>query len=293
MYYWIQAGFELRGDVRRIAIEQLDLLRHHLSPAAPDPNESVHEARRALRRLRALLVLFRDELGAAYEGARAPYRACTQALSKQRDAQALVEALRRAREAHPGALPASLYRELDARLRQRRDRRLATTGPDRPAMRRVLSRARRQLDAWTSRASIELLRHGLKRRYRRGREALSRADHRDLIEATHELRRRSRELGLHYQLLQSLFPGLTRSGIRRAHKLAALLGRERELRQLRQALRRMTHDSKRQPTVARLLARLETERARRHEEALGLARRVYDVRPARFARHLEDLATRP
>ena len=109
MYYWIQAGFELRGDVRRVADEQFELLRRHLFDPAPDPHEAVHEARRALRRLRALLALFQDEVGSEYDNLREPYRSCTRALSGLRDAHALVETLARARRREGGRLGVMLW----------------------------------------------------------------------------------------------------------------------------------------------------------------------------------------
>jgi hypothetical protein len=276
MYYWIQAGFELRGDVRRVADEQFELLRRHLFDPAPDPHEAVHEARRALRRLRALLALFQDEVGSEYDNLREPYRSCTRALSGLRDAHALVETLARARRREGGRLGVMLWGSLDERLRARRDRLLETATPDRASMRRVLDRAKRQLALWTARADLDVLRHGLKRRYRRGRKALRRAQDSRRMDAMHALRRRSRELGLDYALLQSLFPNLEQSGIRRAHRVAQLLGRERELLQLRGIVRRMRHAARRAPAIDRFTGNLAASAHEFHERALRLAAKVYE-----------------
>jgi CHAD domain-containing protein len=257
MYYWIQAGFELREDVKRVASEQFDQLRQHLTASAPDPHEAVHEARRTLRRLRALLALFRAALGPEYENLRAPYRGCTRALSALRDAQAVLEALHRVLRKDPTLLGQELADEIGQRLVHRRDRLLASAAPDYGAIRRVLRRAERQLPQWTSRASLEVLRQGLKRRYADARRALRHAQQRRGMDATHTLRRRSRELGLQYALLQSVFPSLPESGIRRAHDVAQLLGRERELLLLRRVLGRMRHAPSRRRAVAQFKSRLD------------------------------------
>ena len=63
MYYWIQAGYETAGDVKRVASEQLDIVCAKVLDGSSDPHEAVHEARRALRRLRALLGLIQHDLG--------------------------------------------------------------------------------------------------------------------------------------------------------------------------------------------------------------------------------------
>jgi hypothetical protein len=290
MYYWIQAGFELREDIKRVASEQFELLRLHLSPRAPDPHEAVHEARRALRRLRALLVLLRAELGPEYENLRAPYRSCTRALSTLRDAHAVVEVLNRLLRKDPALLGDRLAAEIAERLVQRRDRLLASASPDYAAMRRVLRRAERQLPLWTSRASLDVLRQGLRRRYSDGRKALRNAQRRRGMEATHKLRRRSRELGLHYTLLQSVFPALPESGIRRAHDVAQLLGRERELLLLSRVLGRMRHAPGRRAAIGRFRSRLDDLRTELHARAGRLAEKVYRDRPRRFAQCLEQLA---
>jgi len=290
MYYWIQAGFELRGDVKRVADEQFELLHQHLFDPAPDPHEAVHEGRRALRRLRALLALFQDELGSGYDNLREPYRSCTRALSSLRDAHALVETLGRVRRREGARLGVTLWASLDQRLRARRDRLLETAAPDRASMRRVLGRAKRQLSVWTSRADLDVLRKGLKRRYRRGRRALRRAEASRRMDAMHALRRRSRELGLDYVLLQSLFPNLELSGIRRAHRVAQLLGRERELHQLRGIVRRMRHAPAERPAIDRFADNLDASARDLHERALRLAGKVYEQGAARFALHLEELA---
>jgi hypothetical protein len=289
MYYWIQAGFELRGDVKRVATEQLDLACAQLGDAAPDPHEAVHECRRALRRLRALLALFHQALGTGYDELRAPYRSCTRALSGLRDAHALVETLRRVRRREGSDLTPELFESLATRLRLRRDRALETAAPDRAAMRRMLSHARRQLVLWIPRASIDVLRKGLVRRYKRARKAMHGVVRRRGMEATHALRRRSRELGLDYLLLQSVFPDLPKTGIRRAHKIAQLLGRERELLQLRRMVRRMRHRAADRDAIAAFARRLDASRDALHARALVLAAKVYDERPRRFQRHLAGL----
>ena len=290
MYYWIQAGFELRGDVKRVADEQFELLHRQLFDPAPDPHEAVHEGRRALRRLRALLGLFQEELGSGYDNLREPYRSCTRVLSGLRDAHALVEALGRVRRREGARLGATLWGSLDQRLRARRDRLLETAAPDRASMRRVLGRAKRQLALWTALSEVDVLRSGLKARYRRARKAFRRAQGNRRMDAVHVLRRRSRELGLDYLLLQSLFPRLQEAGIRRAHRVAQLLGRERELLQLRRIVRRMRHAPGERPAIDRFTANLDASALELHERALRLAAKVYEQGAGRFARHLEELA---
>jgi CHAD domain-containing protein len=93
--------------LRRIALGQLDLAIEALQGASSGatPEVRVHEARKALKRVRALLRLVRDELGEqAYERESTVVRDTGARLSRARDAAVLLSTLDGLLERHPRKL---------------------------------------------------------------------------------------------------------------------------------------------------------------------------------------------
>src|SRR6185312_6387320 len=91
----LNADEPLGERLQRIALVQLDIALDALSVAAcGSPEERVHEARKALKRVRALLRLLEDELGErAYERDRALVRDAGRSLARARDAAVLLSTL--------------------------------------------------------------------------------------------------------------------------------------------------------------------------------------------------------
>src|ERR1700760_4046544 len=89
-------GERLGAGLRRIALGQLDIAIEMLedSKRGLSPEQRVHEARKALKRLRALLRLVQDELGdATYEREHELVRRCGTQLAKARDAEVVLAPL--------------------------------------------------------------------------------------------------------------------------------------------------------------------------------------------------------
>ena len=63
------------GAIQRIASGQFDRMTHRLNDPDVDPDEAIHTARKAMKRLRGLLRLVRDEVGqSAYRNENAVLR---------------------------------------------------------------------------------------------------------------------------------------------------------------------------------------------------------------------------
>ncbi|MCW3057232.1 MAG: domain containing protein, partial [Solirubrobacterales bacterium] len=91
--------------LRRMALGQLDLAIGLLGGGRPD-EKAVHEIRKALKRLRALVRLLRHELGEeAFARESAALRDAGRRLAGARDAEVLLDTLDSLLERHPGRLP--------------------------------------------------------------------------------------------------------------------------------------------------------------------------------------------
>jgi hypothetical protein len=123
--FGLLAGEALGAGLRRIALGQLDIAIEMLEGPQRrlTPERRVHEARKALKRLRALLRLVHDELGeATYERERELLRSCGVRLAKARDAEVLLGTLDDLIERDPKRLGSRRgVQRLRARLQSERD----------------------------------------------------------------------------------------------------------------------------------------------------------------------------
>ena len=100
MKYRLKRGESTPEGVRRMAAEQLGKALEHLACQDGKRDKHIHEARKATKRLRALVRLVRRELGdEVYALENQCYRDAGRRLSELRDATVLVETLDRLVEA--------------------------------------------------------------------------------------------------------------------------------------------------------------------------------------------------
>ena len=96
MEYRLKQGESVPEGVRRMAAGQLDTALAHLGCEDGERDKHIHEARKATKRLRALVALVRRDLGdEVYALENQCYRGAGQRLSELRDATVLVETLDR------------------------------------------------------------------------------------------------------------------------------------------------------------------------------------------------------
>lgn len=233
MAYRLDPAAPLDAEIRRIAREQIDRAVEDLASHAED-ERAVHEARKRMKRLRALVRLARTAQPDFAQVENARYRDAAKAVSGARDRVALIEALdglaRRFAEESP-----RLFAKSRRTLTERRDQALGASG-DLPA------RIAETLDALQAgRARLDGF--ALPHKPRRQRDALTgglvanlvqaRRDHRALrrspdAERFHDLRKRVKYLGHHLRLLEPLWPNVLSAMREDAEDAAEALGRDHD-----------------------------------------------------------------
>ncbi|HLH13663.1 MAG TPA: CHAD domain-containing protein, partial [Solirubrobacteraceae bacterium] len=231
--------------------------------AGPPSEKAVHETRKAIKRLRALLRLLRSELGErAYERETATLRQVAHELSGARDAAVMVATLDALAERHPCELARRHgVIALRRRLHAHSDRLSRATLADASARANVLGELhalRWRVAAWTLPKSggIELVDADLQHLYRQGRERCERVA-RDKGERTlemHKWRKRVKDLRYAAEMLERRGEPRSKRESRastRAHKLAAradelgeLLGEDHDLAVLAEHLLAGAHADK-------------------------------------------------
>jgi CHAD domain-containing protein len=276
--------------LRRIARGQIELASDRLQ-SGDDVAEAVHEARKSLKRLRAVVRLARDPLGdELYRSENQAYRDTGRELSAARDAQVLGETLdaltdRYRREIGDDAF-AGLREAIDADARAAHEHIVADAGAV-EEVRTGLDAARDRVATWPlpEHEDASVLAPGFERIYKRGRRALKAARQDPSDENLHELRKRAKDLWHAAQVLRPASPRRMKRLARRAHALSDLLGDDHDLAVLHEAARERYRTLGR-GELALLRGLVGRRRARLQRAALACGRRVYGPKPRVWTRRI-------
>ena len=285
MSYELGAQEEVIEGIRRSGREQLEkALRELRDGIHSDPVSSVHAARKAIKKERALLRLARPSLKSAHRrAANATLREAARRLSGMRDATVMVHALDGLEERYSGQLPAVTLDVVRSRLEQGRaseQERAAQSEAVAEAI-QALDSVERGLEEWTfARAGWRAMKGGLERTYRDGRAAMRRARHDPTLENLHEWRKRVKDLWYDARLLSAVCGPAMCGYASEAEELSELLGDEHDLGVLAQTVAQLEAPVDLPP----LLELIDRCRVQLRAEAMLVGRRLYSDPPRVFVR---------
>jgi CHAD domain len=307
----LKAGEPVALGLRRMALTQLDLAIELLErDHEHDSERAIHETRKALKRLRALVRLIRGELGEqAFARENSALREIASRLSGARDSAVLVATLEQLVAHHPKRLDAKGVRRLRTALVAERDRaeqRLSEhDGPRQQAIVELRAVRARALDWRLREGGFALVEPGLRRLYRAGRTRGRRARAEPSIKSLHDWRKRVKDLRYAGELLgaapssaaggakQRKHDRRVRKLTRRAKRLGELLGEEHDLALLAERIRAQRHCFDGDRAARKTLLKLIDRRRRKlREQALADGRRLYRRAPPRFTRRMRPPARR-
>ena len=290
MAYRLIRGEGVPAGVRRLAREQLQAaVAHLLSPTGPR-DEQIHEARKCMKRLRALARLVRTELGReTFRRENACFRGVAAQLSAVRDAAALVETFDDLTAWLGKRVPPDRFAAVRGRLVERRE--LAhRSGGVAPAAVDAAVQALEEADGraaeWSLRDGWKGLEAGLRRIYAQGRAEFDEALRLPTDEGLHEWRKRVKYLWYHHQILRSVWPEQMATYIAQADALGEMLGDDHDLSVLSPVLSEQLPDMENPGILAELDRAIAERRQCLQTGAMRLARRIYAERPGAFCRRL-------
>lgn len=259
-------------EVRRVASEELAQAVEFLTTKELDLDTAVHEARKRIKRLRALLRLVRGELGKVFDAVNSELRSTAGRLASAREAAATLEAIDQLKEDKGDRVPEAVF----AAARE------AFSGrtPSRASLGRLLETSAQNLD-WVKKAidgselegnGFGLLKPGFRRTYRTARRRLHEAMRSHTAEAFHELRKavKAHQHQLHF--VELAWPELLTPRREALSELSELLGRHHDLALLVPELREAGHEE---------LAELGRERSAELEQEISKRARLLLAEPAR------------
>lgn len=251
-----------------------------------DAAEQVHDIRKRLKVMRALLRLVRKQIGERrFQTENCRLRDAGRRLSALRDAEvrlrtfdALQERFSEGEEQFP-EIRAVFAREAAFH---------AEDAPDAlAALATALKLARRKgaaLDA--RRFGSRELRDALQRTYKKGRAALRAAQEEPARKRLHELRKRAKDLWYDVRLLQRAFPKVLKAQAQELKQLTTLLGEFLDLTLLRAALAQETWKAETAQDREQLGRWIDTRQEQLQRAALDLGEQFFAKRPKKFAKQI-------
>lgn len=296
----LRAGEPLADGLARVAGAQIDETTRRLRrPDGGVSAKDVHEARKSLKRLRALARLLRPALGeAAYARENGALRDAARQLAGARDAEVMVATLDALSAADDEtAATHDDHPTLRAHLQAERDRATAhlraDAGPARQAA-ADLDQVRERAGSWLpADADWQSVEPGLRRIYREGRQRYRRARRRPTGEHLHEWRKRVKDLRYCTELLCVLDPEAMSARSALADSLGETLGEEHDLGVLAAFVDAHPELFFTPAERKQLRKRVRRERARLRRRALKLGDELFAPRPRRFTATLQPSAVTP
>jgi CHAD domain-containing protein len=285
-------SYRLRGDetvpkgIARIARGRIDHAIEELEGKTDrSSEEAVHEARKDMKKLRALVRLVRDEIGGdVYRRENACFRDAGRELAGVRDADVMLATLADLEERYAGALGPEATGPLRQALEAHKIRTAAgARGPAAAQVVDILTTARRRVGRWPlGQDSFDAVADGLRRVYRRGRRGFRAARTEPTTENLHEWRKRVKDLWYHLTILRDTWRPVMDALADEAHAASERLGDDHDLAVL------LAWAEEHAPESATALAPLvERRRAELQADAFAISARLYAEKPRAFVRRLE------
>lgn len=284
------SSFSFREQAREQLVPLLTLLR--AQPA--DVNAAVHDARRELKKLRALLRLCRHHLGEErYRVEDSSLRDAGRLLSPLRDAWVrltLTENL--GRELDGSAVTRVLGIAADS-LRESFEQTVQAHPPELlfRAATDILAPALDRLQDWPDPGGepFAACSKGLRSTYRRAREGLLESLSNPTMASLHEWRKRCKDLRYHLELLESPERKPFRGVISSLRKLTGALGTNHDLAVLRETVSSQVSRSLNHRQLLALHQTLEPRQRASMDQAFALGFRIFSSKPKPFTARLEKM----
>lgn len=276
---------ELPRVVRGRVARAVSLLRE-----AEDPDFAVHEARKDMKKTRAVIRLARESLGRdLYRRENRHYRDIGRGLSRFRDAEAILECLLELEEwaGYKGrfsGLRAIFVAEKRAGRRDGSIRRAAAVAADH------LEWGLGRIEDWPlpreEERAAELVAAGLERTYRRGRNCFAAVQEDPDDERLHDWRKRAKDLWYQLALIERRGAPIAGELADSAHELSTLLGDDHDLAVLRAEVHARPDSFSWQGEQRRLLELIAQRRDQLQGAAIAAGPPIYAEEPEVFVGRL-------
>jgi len=213
--FQLNTRLPLEQSIRKVledTIYGMDLVEGHIT----DPSRTVHDTRKTIKRIRALLKMIRDGSGYGfYFRENRFFRDLSRRMAPARDSCVLLETLGFLEKKYPGRLKKAGLNILRDHLTGRMEAHLMqlTKSPEGfPFISGELENALQRINETLSISDeFDSIGTGIGRIYRRARNCLLDLDQEPRMELLHEYRKNCRYLQFQIELIQSIFPAVLKA----------------------------------------------------------------------------------
>ena len=290
MAYRLEPGESVREGLRRIAREELARAGAGLLEAtAGGRDDAIHEARKSIKKVRAILRLMRGELGRTFLIENRRLREVGRRLSAYRDGAVMIETLDRLAGFRPdernAPMLAAIRRDLAANQRRQRLGDGMTNAIQRAAGELLAVEAR--IGRWRLVMDGPVaLAPGMETAYRRGRARLADVRRHARPEFCHEWRKRVKDHWYHLRLIERRWNPAMRGRERSLKELETWLGEHHNLEVL---AARIEADGRTRREADRCRKLIRAMQRDLRAKAIKLGERLYREPPDAFAKRLAVL----
>jgi CHAD domain-containing protein len=280
MAYRLRHDESVPHGLRRVARRELKRALEQLQ-ADPPSDAAIHEARKSVKKARAVLRLIEADRGEGLGGSRKRLRSVNRALSRLRDADVMKEALATLNEKNPRLFSEHTFARLQAQLSAHKDEaaRAATATGSVKVAARELRKVRWTAKRWKpAHRRFAALGTGIKATHRRGRRAMARAIERQTGAEFHEWRKQIKLLWYELRLIDCCSATL-RQDIRSLNKAETYLGDDHNFGVLCDYLSRTQSLVSNPMELVRLRRAAERYQRTLRKRAIACVRAIYGLKP--------------
>lgn len=293
MAYRLERGESVISGLKRVIREEIESADDHLSGRKKKTrDESIHDARKSIKKVRATLRLVRGQMGDSWKRENARLRDIAARLSQFRDAFAIIQTFDDLKTKYSREVAPARLRSVRAGLTRRRKE----SGCEEDvsfvlnSAAASLRRASKRMKGWPLAGDgFDAIAPGLQETYRKGRRALAAARTNPSPEAFHELRKRVKDHWYHVRLLEGLWADVMGAYEKSLKNLEDWLGNDHNLSVLHDTIAAEPSFFGKETDIDLtfdLIARYQKEL---RASAVPLAERIYEEKPREFTRRMKHL----
>ncbi len=270
----------MKGNVLQLMHQQLDYILDQVRPVEEVDHEAVHEIRKSCKRVRAVLRLIRDEIGySAYYRENRRFRDLSRLLSQTRDYEALSNSVNYLRGREMDDKISRVYSELTTELDRSKDEALDRLKREKKVFLQIekeIGEARNRIELFGFPSeNFEVILPGLMRTHKKWKHLFAACLDKSDEDMIHNLRKKSKYLMYHMQILRPVFPEIIKGYAGTLDKVSGKLGDHRDLYLLRQQVPRLLDNTYPKSVTGHIDSAIEKEMNDKLETALRAGRYLY------------------
>ena len=291
MSYRLEAQESISQGIKRIAIEQIEKAIDELSVTDElGIDEAVHQARKRLKKVRAVIRLVRDRLGKeTYQQENTRFRDLGRTLANLRDSRVQIETLDNLTEHFADTVEAEAFTDIRRELRvdYRREYQSILEQNIAVSLKKKLKDTIADIDNWVIEADDwSAVDSSLKRVYKRGYKALDKAISQPTLENLHDWRKRVKYLRYQLRILRPIWYEVIGEWIEQTHDLSDYLGEDHDLALLKKLVSTQPERFDRENTKDTLIALIDRRQEELQSAAILLGKKIYTEKPKKFVNRL-------